>query len=151
MLSIIQTQAPAEMTPAYTALHNIPQIYKFYVVENDYEATMEKIPSNLLRAKNTIWILFCDLASSIRKKKQSFCTIMATGFLLQPKALKEKVCGHYRPLPSKFTKSQSLGNLLGRGLKRWPPSMYFISMLTFKEVEAIQLNIVYENTCLVVL
>ena len=89
--------------------------------------------------------------SLIGKKKQYFCTIMATGSLLQPKALKVRVCGHYRSLPSKFTKSQSLGNLLGRGLKRWPPSMYFISMLTFKEVEAIQLNIVYENTCLVVL
>lgn len=49
------------------------KIHKFYVEENDYEATMKNIPSNILRARNAIWILFCDIASSIRKKKQSFC------------------------------------------------------------------------------
>ena len=64
-------------------------------------------------------------------------------------AMKERVCGHYRPLPSKFTKSQSLGNLLGRGLKRWPPSMYLIS-IKILFVDLIQIHD-HENTCLVVL
>ena len=103
------------------------------------------------QAKETNWLKLVQLSTV---SFAGYCVDVQRwppAFSSKLKSLKERVGGHYRLLPSKFTKSQSLGNLLGRGLKRWPSSMYFISMLTFKEVEAIQLNIVYENTCLVVL
>ena len=105
------------------------------------------------QAKETNWLKLVQLSTvsfaGYCFDVQRWLPAFSSKVNISQSAMKERVCGHYRPLPSKFTKSQSLGNLLGRGLKRCPPSMYLIA-IKILFVDLIQIHD-HENTCLVAL